>query len=204
MALMRQSYSNQGPMQTHRRKRLEQAMSDMKDRPLAKGEARDANRDPLTGAPGAHPVGTGIGAAVGGAATGAAVGTVAGPVGTLAGAVAGAVVGGLAGKGIAERIDPTAEDEYWRENYVARPYVIRDATYDDYRPAYLYGVSSFARYPGRSFEDVQDDLASGWGGAQGDSRLDWESARHATRDAWQRVSATVERAVPGDSDRDGK
>ena len=31
----------------------------------------DANRDPLTGAPGAHPVGTGVGAAAGGA-TGAA------------------------------------------------------------------------------------------------------------------------------------
>ncbi len=34
----------------------------------------DANRDPLTGAPGAHPVGTGIGAVVGGAAAGAATG----------------------------------------------------------------------------------------------------------------------------------
>ena len=29
---------------------------------------RDANRDPITNEPGAHPVGTGIGAALGGAA----------------------------------------------------------------------------------------------------------------------------------------
>ena len=43
----------------------------------------DANRDPISGAPGAHPVGTGVGAIAGGAAAGAAVGTVAGPVGTL-------------------------------------------------------------------------------------------------------------------------
>ena len=28
--------------------------------------------------------------------------------------------------------------------------------------------------------------------------------RHATRDAWQRVSDAGERATPGDSDRDGK
>jgi len=43
----------------------------------------DANRDPLTGAPGSHPVGTGIGAAAGGVAAGAAAGTLAaGPVGT--------------------------------------------------------------------------------------------------------------------------
>ncbi len=34
---------------------------------------KDLNLDPITGAPGAHPVGTGVGAAAGGA-TGAAVG----------------------------------------------------------------------------------------------------------------------------------
>ena len=81
-----------------------------------------ANRDPLTGAPGAHPVGTAAGAVAGGLATGAAVGTVAGPVGTAVGAAVGAVVGGLAGKGIAEQIDPTVEDAYWRDNYASRPY----------------------------------------------------------------------------------
>src|SRR5206468_7106097 len=57
-----------------------------------------ANRDPLTGAPGAHPIGTAAGAVAGGVATGAAVGSVAGPVGTAVGAAVGAVVGGLAGK----------------------------------------------------------------------------------------------------------
>jgi hypothetical protein len=68
-----------------------------------------ANRDPITGTPGAHPVGTGVGALAGGAATGAAVGTVAGPVGTVIGAAVGAVAGGLAGKGVAEEIDPTID-----------------------------------------------------------------------------------------------
>lgn len=41
---------------------------------------RDANRDPITDEPGAHPVGTGIGAALGGAAAGAAAGAFGGPV----------------------------------------------------------------------------------------------------------------------------
>lgn len=72
------------------------------------------NRDPITGAPGAHPVGTGFGAAFGGVAAGAAVGTVAGPIGTVIGAAVGAVVGGLAGKGVAEVIDPTDEVPYHR------------------------------------------------------------------------------------------
>src|SRR5688572_25998132 len=110
------------------------------DKPTARGEARDANRDPITGAPGAHPVGTGVGAAVGGAAAGAAAGTVAGPVGTVIGAAAGAIAGGLAGKGIAEKIDPTVEDAYWQESYRGRPYIRSDYTYHDYGPAYMYGL----------------------------------------------------------------
>ena len=68
------------------------------------------NRDPITGAPGSHPIGTGLGAAVGGVAAGAAIGSVAGPVGTAVGAAAGAVVGGLAGKGVAETVEPTVDD----------------------------------------------------------------------------------------------
>jgi len=70
------------------------------------------NLDPITGAPGAHPVGVGLGAAAGGIAggiaAGAAAGTVAaGPVGTVVGAAVGALAGGLGGKAVAEHFDPT-------------------------------------------------------------------------------------------------
>ena len=163
-----------------------------------------ANRDPITGAPGSHPVGTGIGAAAGGMAAGAAAGAVAGPVGAVAGAVVGAVVGGLAGKSVAEGIDPTVEDAYWRENHRTRPYVGKDRTYDDYGPAYMYGVDNYSRYPGKTFDQVEPDLSRDWQRAKGKSSLAWEDAKHATRDSWQRLSDTVERATPGDSDRDGK
>jgi hypothetical protein len=161
------------------------------------------NPDPITGAPGAHPVGTGIGAALGGAAAGAATGTVAGPVGTVVGAAVGAVLGGLAGKGVAETIDPTVENAYWRENFASRPYVA-GASFDDYGPAYSYGVDSYRRYPGRSFDDVETDLSRDWDTVRGGSSLTWDRAKLATKDAWDRVSDSVERAVPGDSDRDGK
>ena len=163
-----------------------------------------ANRDPLTGAPGAHPIGTGVGAVAGGMAAGAATGTVAGPVGTIIGAAIGAVVGGLAGKGVAESIDPTREDAYWRDNYRKRDYVTTGSTYDDYGPAYGYGVSSYSAPSGRKFDEVEADLSRGWDKARGKSSLTWDKAKVATRDAWHRVSDTVERAVPGDSDHDGK
>ena len=67
-------------------------------------EPHDANRDPLTGAPGAHPVGVGLGTAAGGMAAGAAAGAVAGPVGAVAGAVVGGIVGGLLLLNTGERV----------------------------------------------------------------------------------------------------
>ena len=175
------------------------------ERPVAKGDPkRDANRDPITGAPGSHPVGTGVGAAAGAVGAGAAVGSVAGPVGTAVGAAVGAVVGGLAGKSIAERIDPTAEDEYWRENYETRPYVAAGSSYDDYGPAYRYGWDSYGLYGDRSFDVAEPELAREWDIRRDNSRLEWSDAKHAARDSWTRVRDTIERATPGDSDRDGK
>ena len=184
-------------------------MTDRKDKRDRDADANrdsdaDANRDPISGAPGAHPVGTGLGAAAGGAAAGAAAGTVAGPVGTLLGAAAGAIAGGLAGKGVAEMIDPTVEEAYWKENYSSRPYVTGNATFDDYGPAYRYGVDTYKRFEGRTFEQAEPELRRDWERNRGRSRLTWDDAQHATRDSWQRLSDSVERAVPGDSDRDGK
>ena len=169
------------------------------------------NRDIDTTDDASRPVATGAGAVVGGvaggvaggAAAGAAVGGVTGPVGAAVGAVVGAVAGAMAGKGIANAVDPVAEDAYWRENYSTRPYS-NGAAYDEYRPAFGYGVDAFTRYPGRSFDEVEPDLGRDWNSKRGSSSLEWDRAKHATRDAWQRVSDTVERATPGDSDRDGK
>src|SRR5712672_3475723 len=119
---------------------------------------RDANRDPITGTPGAHPVGTGVGAAGAGAA-GAAIGALGGPVGIAVGAAVGAVAGGLAGKGVAESVNPTAEDAYWRSNFKSRPYA-GSATYDEYAPAYRYGWESRARHGDKRWEDVEGNLRS--------------------------------------------
>jgi hypothetical protein len=147
-------------------------------------------------------VGGVAGGVAGGAAAGAAVGGMTGPVGAAVGAAVGAVAGAIAGKAI--NVDPAEEDTYWKANYANRPYVTTGATYDDYGPAYQHGVDAYSRYPNRSFEDVEPDLSRSWSTARGRSSLEWENAKHATRDAWQRLSDRVERAVPGDSDRDGR
>src|SRR5690349_21959474 len=125
----------------------------------------DRNPDPITGAPGSHPVGTGVGAAGGGAAgaaIGAAVSGPAAPLGAVVGAVVGAVAGGLAGKGAAEAVNPTAEDAYWRNEYRRRPYYQPGAAYDEYEPAYRYGYTSAAAYQGRRWDDVETDMGRDW------------------------------------------
>jgi len=97
----------------------------------------------------------------------------------------------------------SADEGYWRDNWSSRPYVRSDATYDDYSPAYRYGADAHNRYPGQHFDDIEPHLERDWQGARGTSSLEWEHARHASRDAWQRVKNGVERAMPGDSDGDG-
>jgi phage tail tape-measure protein len=95
-----------------------------------------ANRDPISGEPGSHPVGTGIGAA-GGVTTGAIIGgIVGGPIGGVIGAAIGGAVGGRTGHEVAEGVNPTDPN--------------------------------------------------------------------ATRASGETVSDTIERAIPGDSDRDGR
>lgn len=146
----------------------------------------DKNPDPITGAAGSHPVGTGVGAA-GGAATGALVGAAGGPVGAVVGGVAGAVVGGLIGKGISESVDPT-EDAYWRDEYTRRPYYRSGRRYEDYEPAYRLGYRSFEVHGGTYDDKLEDEMrqtyeGSGW---RGESTLEWDEARGAARDAYMR------------------
>ncbi|MBW4621467.1 MAG: hypothetical protein KME17_19170 [Cyanosarcina radialis HA8281-LM2] len=165
-------------------------------------EPLDANPDPITGEPGAHPVGTGIGAAGAGIAATAIGVAVGGPVGAVIGAAIGAIGGGLVGKEVAEFIDPTVEDEYWRDNYRTRPYFESNYEYSDYEPAYRLGYESYSSmHDGRlNYDRAEEDLRQEYETKYPNARLKWEQAKHATRDAWNRV----ERKIPGDIDRDGK
>ena len=163
-------------------------------------ESRDLNRDPITGAPGSHPVGVGIGGAAGGAAAGALAGTMFGPIGTLIGAAAGVAIGAAAGKGVAERIDPTGEIEYWREEHANRPYVQSSSDFDrDYSAAYGYGLQARENRAGRTWEDSEAELQREWDSARGTSKLEWAQAQPAIRDSWDRADRTY--STYEDSDR---
>jgi hypothetical protein len=114
----------------------------------------------------------------------------------------GAVAGGLAGKGVAEKVNPTVEHEYWQTNYSTRPYAETGYDYSDYDPAYRTGYEGYSNYAqqGMSYNEAEPHLQQDYERHSNKGHLAWEKAKHATRDAWDRV----ERAVPGDADRDGK
>lgn len=157
----------------------------------------DSNPDPITGEPGAHPLGV-AGGGTGGAAVGAAIGAaVGGPVGALVGGAVGAVAGGAAGKGAAEMVNPTEEEGYWRNEYRTRPYVKEGADFNHYQPAYRYGWESASKpnYMGRRFEDVEPDLESNWRTYRGTHNAEWGDVREATRDSYNRVSTRF--STPG-------
>jgi uncharacterized protein (TIGR02284 family) len=156
-------------------------------------EEHDLNRDPITDEPGAHPVGTALGG-TGGAVAGAAAGAIAGPLGAAVGGIVGAVVGGLAGKAAAEAVNPTAEEAFWRENYDKEPYYQSGRSFDDYGPAYRYGLNSRMKED-EHFTAVEPRLASEWESNRGNSTLNWESARPASMAAWDRTDRLMRGAL---------
>lgn len=173
---------------------------------MANERKHDSNPDPLTGERGAHPVGV-AGGGTGGALAGAGIGgAVGGPIGAAVGGAIGAVAGGLAGKGVAESVNPTEEEGYWRENYKTRPYFQSGRGFEHYNPAYRYGWESASRadYHGRRFDDVENNLSRGWTSARGTSKAEWNDVKNATRDAFERVqnrtSAGMTRASEGVKD----
>ena len=163
-------------------------------------EDKALNWDPVSGLPGAHPVGIGVGTALGGVAIGAAGEAVAGPVAAAVGALVGGIGGGLAGKAVAESMNPAEKEVYWRETYPTRPYYEEETRFETYAPAYQYGWESRARYHDREFDEVEPQLRSDWEKSEHSSNLAWERAKHAVWDAWH----DIERALPGDADRDGR
>jgi len=122
--------------------------------PRTGSAGQDRNADAITGAPGSHPLGTGIGT-TSGALTGAALGAIGGPIGAAIGLIAGGITGAVIGHKAGEANDPT---EDWRESYSDKPYFDKTHDYDrDVAPAYRYGSTLAASVDDRSNDSVMDE-----------------------------------------------
>ena len=167
------------------------AEHELADVAVASGEAIDAAAElvnpQLANAIADHHLAEGLGAG-GGAVVGAAAGAPGGPGGIVAAAAVGAVAGGAIGKGTAKLVDPKTEELHWRNAYRDRPYYDSGLAYDDYRPAYDLGYRMRATLPEATFEQAERRISQDWAMAKGESRLTWEQARLAARDAWDRAT----------------
>jgi hypothetical protein len=155
------------------------------------------NPDPITDAPGSHPIEAGIGAAVAGAASGLAVGVVAGPLAAAVGAAVGAVAGGFLGKGVGEMIDPTTEDNWLRDHFESFNYPEDDETFETYEPAYRYGGQVEAKYGDAGWDAIVDDVENDWAQSEGYPGMKWPKARPAVKNSYERsVEIRKDRSHP--------
>jgi uncharacterized protein YjbJ (UPF0337 family) len=155
----------------------------------------DSNPDPITKEKGSHPVGVAAGGTGGAVAGGAIGGAVGGPVGAAIGAAVGAVAGGLAGKGVAEAVNPTVEEEYWREQFQNRPYYKSGTNYDTYQPYYRYGWEAASRpeFRGKKYDEIERQLETEWPSYRNTAKGEFREYKGATRDAYERAAGSLER-----------
>jgi hypothetical protein len=130
----------------------------------------DANRDPITDAVGSHPVGTGLGALAVArrlvrrqARWPARSAPSSAPPSAPSSAVSPARASPK--RSIRPRKTPTGAT-----TTAAGPMSTPSASYDDYGPAYAYGVNSYSTYAGRDWDDVEPELSGRWDTARGSPR----------------------------------
>jgi hypothetical protein len=156
---------------------------------------RDGLADPLFRAMAAHPLGVAAGAIIGAVAGFGFVSLFAGTSATLVGAVIGALAGATIAAGIAERADRSrgsddpsrhdAGERYFAERFERADYRRHDATFEDYRPAYRYGLHARTQRGAVIWDDaLERELASEWHLHRGDSKLDWDQARAGVYEAF--------------------
>ena len=167
-------------MSTHERADGEFSLTEPQSAPPGQSTPERARKDSET-------VGESSGGFLG-AVTGMSLGAIGGPVGLVIGGIAGAVGGWWAGHGIAEAIS-NDDDDYFRQDYERSAAQRADRAYEHVRPAYIAGhlAGRNPDYRGRSFEDVEPDLAGGWSSDVVRQSGEWSAVRGHARSAFQRA-----------------
>lgn len=88
-------------------------------------------------------------------------------------------------------VDLDAEEKYWRENHGDQPHATDETTYEHFAPAYRLGAEAATKYPGKEFDEVEDDLALDYEKHQVGSALPWDNVRGASKAAWMKVSGLI-------------
>lgn len=89
------------------------------------------------------------------------------------------------------------ENTYWKEHYSSRPYYDKSRDYNNYEPAYRYGVDLYNQNPGVPYSSLnQEQLRNGWNNARDKSQMDWSDVQIATQDAYNRLYESNNAGAP--------
>jgi hypothetical protein len=99
-------------------------------------------------------------------------------------------------------IDKTAENKYWQNQFRNESYYEAGKKFEDYEPAYRTGIEGYDRYSDTAptFDAAEQSLKADYEKFKDQTELGWDKAKNAAKAAWHRL----ERAMPGDADRDGR
>jgi hypothetical protein len=87
--------------------------------------------------------------------------------------------------------EPKKEEAYWREQHAKQRYADKDLAYEHYAPVYRTGIKAAEKYPGKPFEEIEDEVALDYERNEAGSALPWDHARHAVHAAWAKLSGDV-------------
>ncbi len=90
------------------------------------------------------------------------------------------------------------EEAHWKEHHGKQPFAKPGHSYEQFAHAYRTGYEGFDRYPGKAYEEIEDDLALDYERHRPGSALPWDTVRPAVKAAWDRVSGVI---TPRDVDR---
>lgn len=137
-----------------------------------------------------HILGAGAGALAGGALGGAAGGLLAGPAGMALGVSAGVALGAVAADQFVEEHDPRGDLGHFEQVFRTTAYYKEGMAWEDYRPAYAYGMAVYHN-PDRA---DPEHFIQEWALHRGASRLSadeaWPAAEHVRRSYDEAVPAS--------------
>lgn len=134
-----------------------------------------------------HVFSAGGSALVAGALAAALGGWIAGPPGVVVGAAIGGALGAFAGQKFAAARDVRGDLGHFEQIYRKTSYYVDGMTWEDYGPAYRYGLRTHKRHGHGDFNACEAELEADWSGHRGASRLSWQQARHAVAHAWREL-----------------
>src|ERR1700680_560821 len=89
-------------------------------------------------------------------------------------------------------------EAHWREQHAKQPYADKNLSFEHYAPAYRIGHEAALKYPGKKFEEIEDDVARNYEKANPIDPLPWDTVRPAVRAEWDRLAGIL---GPRESDR---